>query len=228
MTRMRKILQYFFIANKRDKMEMFNNIDDTTEDNEDNVVQKNINSFFEPYVLVTDIQDIKQKSNVNKKQQHHHHHPHHKMHSSHNSGYGLDNNRANDMSSTIELTNRLFYYGKNTQYNESMELLFFKLGYKPTFVIESSNLDTIIAQNFFDIVMIDNDDIIQIEKILYSLSQPSVKSAIHLLFLVSNNLNYAQLIKLSTKYGVHVILRKPLMYQDLHKLFKDIGLLLFV
>merc|ERR1712154_544138 len=73
------------------------------------------------------------------------------------------NQKKHDKSS--ELTNRLLYHGQNEEYNESVELMFFKLGYKPTFSTSSdhNDLDTIISQDLFDIIIIDNDNIIEIE-----------------------------------------------------------------
>merc|ERR1711997_835057 len=132
------------------------------------------------------------------------------------------------MGNQKELTNRLFYHGQNIEYNESVELMFLKLGYKTTFSTPSNHNDlgTIISQDFFDIIIIDNDNMIEIENTLKLISKPKVKSAINLLFLVSNNLNYHHLLRISKHYGVHIILRKPLIFQDLYNMFDNIGLLM--
>ena len=247
-TKLRKIIQYFFTANKYEKNacfqkdiyddeddgkkeeEMIKNDDDSDfmdnpNSNQNNIEQRieiNMNSFFRPFIFVESIEGLKHKISQQSNQSKKHHHNNNFMLSSptqHRIGITTSNE--------IELTNRLLYHGSNVSLNQSVELMFFKLGYKPTFNSNIISLDTIISQDFFDIIIIDNDDIIQIEQTLKLLSKPKVKSAINLLFLVSNNMNYYALLKISKKYGVHIILRKPLIFQDLYTMFKDIGLLMF-
>jgi len=210
-TRLRKVIQYFFIANKYEKNQSFNFEPEEIENKEDEVdqdeiIQFNMNSFFRPFIFIESQESLKSMIQ---------------------NSFSGNNVKSNHVEANhIELTNKIFYHHQNVHYDESVELIFFKLGYKPTFS-NSNNLGTDIAHNFFDIVIIDNDNIIQIENTLKLISTPKVKSGINLLFLVSNNLNYNHLLRISKKYEVQIILRKPLIFQDLHRLFNDIGLLMF-
>merc|ERR1712154_337407 len=132
----------------------------------------------------------------------------------------------NDDESNQAITNRILYRlpnDKESDFPQCVELTFEGLGYKTTFS-QSINLDIIISENFFDICIIDSDDTDEIDSILRLLTPTKIRAAISLLFVVSNCMNHARLVQIAKKYGVNVILRKPLIYQDLCELFKSIGL----
>eukprot|EP01083_Nonionella_stella_P064890 169591_1 len=202
LTKLRKVIEYAFIADADAYIDA---------DGDADTIERHMNSFFRAFIFIEPAEKLKLMT----------------QNWFQSSNHRRQSTTKHNETNTIELTNRLLYHGTNIEYHESLELMFFKLGYKPTFSTNSNNLDTCIAQDFFDILIIDNDDIVEIEETLQLISKAKVQSAINLVFLVSNHLDYHKIRKISNTYAVHIILRKPILYQDLYRMFEEIGLLMF-
>jgi len=117
-------------------------------------------------------------------------------------------------------SSKVLYHGVDAECHEATELTLFRLGYTPTFSSSCKELETLAVQNAFDVVMIDCDDIREIESTLKLIAT----EATSLVCLVSNCVQHKKLMKLSAEHGVHVVLRKPLILQDLRQMLKQVGL----
>ena len=213
MTRLRKVIQYFLISDPPE-IDGTKRLDESkesmaTEDVVASRIESNINSFFRPIVFLKSPESIKKMVRESIAPQ--------KTSSRH---------RRESSGSAISFANRVLYRGENVGYNESVELMLFKLGYRPTFSNRHSDesLEVVISRNHFDVIMIDSDDLQEIKDTLQAVAAPKMKGPPNILFLVSNYLNFAELVEVAKKYGVQLILRKPLLFQDLKSLFKQCGL----
>lgn len=216
MVRLRKIIQYFLASS--DHSDIQNQDVSKQPDDVDTVassvtsnIDSNINSFFRPIVFLSSPDLIKKTVRESVAS------PQKAMMSRHH-------RESNPTAKS--LTNRILYRGENVKYNESVELMLFKLGYRPTFSNRNSDeaLEVVIARNHFDVIMIDSDDLQEIKELLQTVCAPKIKGSVNILFLVSNYVNFQQLTEVAMRYGVQTILRKPMLFGDLRHLFKQCGL----
>merc|ERR1719295_642782 len=201
LTRLRKVVQYFLVSNPSDfviKPEFKE--DDVTENPDEVIASKvanNINSFFRSIVYLKSAQSIRQMFALQKTQ-----------------------------SKSFTKRKRVLYRAENE--NESVVFMLFKLDYQTTFSNgKRENIERLgkrIRRTQFDVIMIDSDNIHEIRTTLQTVSAAKGKGTAQALFLVSNHLNFAELTELANMYGVQVILRKPMLFQDLQQLFKECGL----
>jgi len=201
LTRLRKVIQYFLVSNPSDfviKPEFKE--DDVTENPEQVIASKvanNINSFFRSIVYLKSAQSIRQMFALQKTQ-----------------------------SKSFTKRKRVLYRAENE--NESVVFMLFKLDFQTTFSNgqrdDIERLGKMISRTQFDVIMIDSDNIHEIRTTLQTVSAAEGKGTAQALFLVSNHLNFAELTELANMYGVQVILRKPMLFQDLQQLFKECGL----
>jgi len=201
LTRLRKVVQYFLVSNPSDfviKPEFKE--DDVTENPEQVIASKvanNINSFFRSIVYLKSAQSIRQMFALQKTQ-----------------------------SKSFTKRKRVLYRAENE--NESVVFMLFKLDFQTTFSNgqrdDIERLGKMISRTQFDVIMIDSDNIHEIRTTLQTVSAAEGKGTAQALFLVSNHLNFAELTELANMYGVQVILRKPMLFQDLQQLFKECGL----
>lgn len=202
MVRLRKVIQYF-LESKGDDGGV------STKDAATSKIDSNLHSFFRPIVFLSSpdlIRKTVQQSLATQR------------------AYSRHHRESNPTAKS--LTHRILYRGENAKYNESVELMLFKLGYRPTFSNRQSEdaLEVVIARNHFDIIMIDSDDIRDIKETLQTVYAPKIKGSVNILFLVSNYVHFQELTAVAMQYGVQIILRKPMVFRDLQHLFKQCGL----
>merc|ERR1712224_855828 len=118
---LRKVVQFFVEPNNTafaDQEDLKQNgaADQGAEDTIVSRVESDINSFFRPIVFLKSPDSIKDalRESVAPQKAHSRHHRESSVHAK-------------------SFTNRVLYHGENMEYNESVELMLFKLGYRPTF-----------------------------------------------------------------------------------------------
>jgi len=210
---LRKVLQYVLEPNNttfgdHEDSKQNGPAERSAQDAVESRVESDINAFFRPIVFMKSPDSIKEAMREPAAPQR-----------------GLSRTHRESSVAAKAFTNRVLYHGESAEFNESMELMLFKLGYRPTFSNSNSkDLETVIARNHFDVIMVDSDDLEEIKKALQVVSAPKHRASVNVLFLVSNCTQFAKLAEVAKKYGVQIILRKPMVFQDLQNLFKQCGL----